>query len=142
ANKELAPAYTLTLDLGGRVKRTYKVSRENALLFDNRFVVPDSLLQTGTQPLTISKQGQGACYYNVTTRFFSQEESIPASGNGIYVTRRYYRLVPGTASGAPVQPPVDIFRQNPFLAGQYELLDEMGTDVEADDTDAGPRYER
>ena len=141
-NKELAPAYTLTLDLGGRVSRTYKVSRANALLFDNRFVVPDSLMQTGAQPLTISKQGTGACYYTVYTRFFSQEEKIPASGNGIYVTRRYFRLLPGTASGTPEPAAIDINRTNPFLAGQYELLAELGTDAESDDSDAGPRYER
>ena len=99
-------------------------------------------METGAQTLSITKQGTGACYYNVYSRFFSQEETIPASGNGIYVTRRYFRLLPGTASGTPVQPPIDIYRQNPFLAGRYELLNETGTDVDTDDTDAGPRYER
>jgi alpha-2-macroglobulin len=142
ANHELAPDYTLTLDLGGRIKRSYHVGRENALLFDNRFVVPDALLETGTHPLTISKEGVGACYYNVTTRYFSQEESIPASGNGIHVARRYFRLLPETASGAPQPETFDLDRPNPFLTGRYDLLAELGTDEGTVDTDAGPRYER
>ncbi|HLJ54821.1 MAG TPA: MG2 domain-containing protein [Chthonomonadaceae bacterium] len=139
---ELSPDYTLTVDLGGRVRRTYHISRENALLFDNRFVVPDAFLQTGEQPLTITKRGQGACYYTVYTRFFSQEESIPASGNGIFVTRRYYRLTPGTASGAAPPPKIDTNRQNPFLAGRYDLLAELGAEEAPVDTEAGPTYER
>jgi uncharacterized protein YfaS (alpha-2-macroglobulin family) len=142
ATRELAPDYTLTLDLGGRVRRSYHVTRDNALLFDNRFVVPDGLLRTGADTLAIAKQGSGACYYSVTARFFSQEESIPASGNGIFVTRRYFRLLPETAAGAPVAAPVDIDRPNPFLAGRYDLLAEMGTETEEQDTDSGPRYER
>ncbi len=142
ANRELSPNYDLTLDLGGRIKRSYHVTPQNALLFDNRFVVPDSLLETGSQAVTISKQGSGTCYYNVYTRYFSQEEPIPASGNGIYVTRKYFRLLAGTASGAPVPTDVDFNRSNPFIAGHYDLLTELGSDVDEGDTDAGPRYQR
>ena len=45
ATKELAPDYTLTVDLGGRVSRVYTVNHDNALFFDNQFVVPDELLR-------------------------------------------------------------------------------------------------
>ena len=81
--KELAPDYTLTVSMGDKIKRTYRVNHANALFFDNTFVVPDTLLQTGAQTLTITRQGTGTCYYTATTRTFSQEEPIPAAGNEI-----------------------------------------------------------
>ncbi len=141
-NRELAPDYTLTFDLGGKLKRSYHVTSDNALLFDNRFVIPDSLLLTGTQTVNISKRGAGACYYSVTSRYFSQEDSIPAAGNGIYVTRRYYRLLPETVSGMAENAEVDVRRPNPFLTGNYEALAELGTEEGSSDTDSGPQFER
>jgi uncharacterized protein YfaS (alpha-2-macroglobulin family) len=141
-NKELAPDYTLTVDLGGRVQRRYKVTRANALFFDNRFVVPDSLLQTGAQPLTLTKSGAGTCYYTAYTRTFSQEEPIRATGGEIAVTRRYFRLLPDTASGPPAPTPLDTERPNPFLTGQYELLTSGGEAAGYEDNSDGPRYQR
>ena len=35
------------------MRRAYTITRENALFFDNSFVVPDELLETGQQPLTM-----------------------------------------------------------------------------------------
>ena len=160
-HKEMSPDYTLTLDLGGRVRRTYHVTPANALFFDNRFVVPDGLLQTGEQTLTLTKQGTGACYYAVTTRTFSEEEPIKATGNEIQVKRRYFRLVPGTASGMEetrrqgdketrrqetvsslsfLHSPSSI--ENPFLTGRYELVEQGEEQVIGEDTEQGPTYAR
>ena len=100
AHQELTPKYTLTVDLGGAVRRVYHVTKENALFFDNTFIVPDKLLQTGDQTLTITKAGTGACYFSATTQTFSLEEPIKATSNEIAVTRRYFRLIPLIASGA------------------------------------------
>jgi uncharacterized protein YfaS (alpha-2-macroglobulin family) len=141
-NKELSAAYTLTVDLGGRVRRTYAVSRENALFFDGQFVVPDELLRTGEQTLTLTKQGQGALYWSAFTRTFSLEERIKGTGNEISVTRRYFRLLPGTASGRPEYVALDARRPNPFLTGKYELLDAGGEWAGYAETEGGPRYER
>jgi hypothetical protein len=141
-NKELAPEYTLTADLGGKLRRSYTVTRENALFFDNQFVVPDELLQTGKQTLTLAKDGPGALYYAAYTRYFSLEEPIKATGNEIFVRRRYFRLRPGTASGAPQSQPLDVSRPNPFLTRNYELLTVGGEWVAAGPTEGGPRYER
>jgi uncharacterized protein YfaS (alpha-2-macroglobulin family)/tetratricopeptide (TPR) repeat protein len=142
ANKELAPDYTLTVDLGGRVKRAYQVNRENALFFDNQFIVPDELLETGAQTLTFTKEGPGTLYYTAHTEYFSLEEPIKATGHEIFVKRRYFRLVPGTATGAPQGVRVAEDRPNPFLTGQYELLDAGGEWFGWQDTSDGPRYER
>jgi uncharacterized protein YfaS (alpha-2-macroglobulin family) len=141
-NRELAPDYTLTVDLGGRIRRTYTVTHANALDFDNRFVVPDALLQTGTQTLTITRQGRGTCYYTATTRCFSQEESLVATSNEIAVHRRYFRLLPGTASGVPQPKLLDAKRPNPFLTGRYELLTVGGEWNDTEDMSSGPRYQR
>ena len=59
STRELDADYTLTVDLGGRVRRVYTVNHDNALFFDNEFVVPDELLRTGDQTLTITKRGKG-----------------------------------------------------------------------------------
>jgi alpha-2-macroglobulin len=142
ANKELAPEYTLTVNLADRVKRTYTVSRENALFFDNQFVVPDELLETGKQALTLTKDGAGTLYYSAYTRYFSLEEPLKATGNEIFVRRQYFRLLPGTAAGQPEVVPLDPQRPNPFLTGKYELLTAGGEWTGYQETAGGPRYGR
>ncbi len=144
ANNELSPDYTLTVDFGGRIRRAYHVTRENALLFDNRFIVPDELLRTGKQTLSIAKSGHGMLYFSAYTRYFSREEPIPAAGNEISVRRKYFRLVPNTARGRsasdlPQTEPGE--RPNPFLTGRYELLDLDDASIWVD-TSNGPAYDR
>ena len=141
-NKELSPDYKLTVDLGGRVKREFAVSKENALFFDNQFVVPDELLETGTQTLSVTKDGPGTLYYTAYTKYFSLEEPIRATSNEISVRRRYYRIIPGTASGTPEPIALDPERPNPFLTGKYELLTAGGEWVMPRRTADGPRYDR
>jgi uncharacterized protein YfaS (alpha-2-macroglobulin family) len=157
-SKELAPEYSLTVDLGGQVRRSYTVTQANALFFDNQFIVPDELLRTGSQTLTLTKDGPGALYYAAYTRYFSLEEPIRATGNEIAVSRRYFRLLPGTATGAESPSPAQrrrppwpglpeegiepVERPNPFLTRQYALLDQEPALVAAAPTDEGPRYER
>ena len=162
-HKELNPDYTLTADLGGRIRRVYHITHENALFGDNTFVVPDALLRTGDQTLTLTRQGAGTCYYAATTSTFSQEEPIRATGSEIHVTRRYFRLIANTvqgtegqgtgnmsASGRPEQGTESSVSAvsslssvvNPFLTGRYELLEQGGETVNGEDTVQGPRYER
>ena len=140
--KELSADYTLKVALGDQISRTYRVTPQNALLFDNRFVIPDAALESGKQTLTITKTGKGACYFSSTTRFFSQEEGIPAGGNEIFVERKYFKLLAGTASGEPEDVELDLFRENPFLSGKLNLLDSGETIAGEQDIDAGPRYDR
>jgi len=142
ASKELAPDYRLTVALSDRVRRTYTVNAGNALFFDNQFVVPDELLTTGAQSLTLTKDGPGALYYTAYTRYFSLEEPIQGTGNEVFVRRRYFRVVPGSASGEAAYKPVDEKRPNPFLTGRYELLAEGGEWAGYRDPRQGPRFER
>jgi uncharacterized protein YfaS (alpha-2-macroglobulin family)/TolA-binding protein len=94
ATRELAPEYTVTVDLEGRVRRQFTVTAENALLFDNRFVVPDELLTDGAQRITIKKEGPGNLYYSAFLKTFSLEENIAAVGHEIGVRRKHFKLIP------------------------------------------------
>ncbi len=91
-NRELDVDYTLTVKLGDRVARTYRVNAQNALYFDNRFIVGDLLLADGNNTLTIEKKGRGNLYWSAASEYFSLEEPIKASGNEIAVKRRYFKL--------------------------------------------------
>jgi uncharacterized protein YfaS (alpha-2-macroglobulin family) len=107
ANRELAPDYTITVAVGDQFKRDFKVTAENALLFDNRLVVPAPALGSGPQAITVTRSGQGNLYYQAFLRYFSLEEGIQATGNEIRVRRRYFRLEkPAAATKLPKDAPV------------------------------------
>ena len=82
ANHELDPDYTVTVALGDKVSRSFKINRENALLGDNAFLVPDSLLTDGPQTVTITKTGNGRCYFASSLQYFTTEEQIKGVGDG------------------------------------------------------------
>jgi len=90
--RELAPDYTLTVDVGGRQKKSFRVNAENALTFDNRLVIPAAALGSGTQEITVTREGEGNVYFTAAVRYFTLEEGVKAAGNEIRVRRRYYRL--------------------------------------------------
>ncbi len=100
ANNELAPDYKVTVALGDKISRTYTVTRDNALLFDNQFVVPDALLTDGPQTVTLTKSGTGRLYYSSALQYFTTEENITASGTELKVQRRYFKLTPKTKLAA------------------------------------------
>ncbi len=91
-NKELDVDYTLSVRLNNKMARTYRVTSENALYFDNRFITGDLFLENGANTLTIEKRGKGNLYWSAATEYFSLEEPIKASGNEIAVQRRYFKL--------------------------------------------------
>ncbi len=111
ANNELAPNYTVTVALGEKIRRTYTVNRENALLFDNRFLVPASLLRGGPETVTITKQGAGRLYFSSALQYFTTEERIKGVGSELQVQRRYFRLTPKTA------------QQKDWAGGTFNTLD-------------------
>jgi uncharacterized protein YfaS (alpha-2-macroglobulin family)/tetratricopeptide (TPR) repeat protein len=134
AHRELDPEYTVTVELAPpnaqtptqpRIRRQFTITRENALFFDNQFVLPDELLRTGHQTLTITRDGAGTLYWTATTRYFSLEEPLRATASQIAVRRRYFRLLPAAqlpTPGTRRPPSAGTRTPNPFLTGQYELL--------------------
>ena len=117
ANNELAPDYTVKVSLGDKIARTYTITRDNALLFDNRFLVPDSLLTDPTQTVTITKQGAGRLYYSTALQYFTTEENIAGSGTELKVQRRYFALTPKTKSVAD------------YEGGTFNVLDYTRTEL-------------
>ncbi len=139
--KELAPNYTVTLDYAGRARKSYRVTPDNALFFDEVFIIPDETVGAGAASLTITRQGEGTLYYSVESRWFSAEEPIVGGGNRIAVQRRYYRLAPEPIQDAQRPRAADGSEPNPLITGDYARLDEPD-DLAADYGYAGPRYRR
>ena len=96
AQQELAPDYTVTVNVDGKVKRDYHITKENALLFDNRFLIGDEILGDGAQSLHITMQGKGALYYSSYLSYFDLQEPIKGAANAIGVDRTYYKITPVT----------------------------------------------
>jgi len=99
-SSELAPDYTVKVALGDKISRTYTVNRDNALLFDNQFLVPDALLADGPQTVSVTKTGAGRLYYSTAIQYVTTEENIAGVGTELKLKRRYYRLTPKTKSVA------------------------------------------
>ncbi|HEX9995866.1 MAG TPA: MG2 domain-containing protein [Abditibacterium sp.] len=91
-NRGLDVDYTLKVGLNGKVARTYRVNKDNALFFDNRFIAGDLFLENGANALTIEKTGKGKLYWNAYSEYFSLEEPIKASGNELEVERKFFKL--------------------------------------------------
>jgi len=68
------------------------VDAENALLFDNRLVIPASGLGHGAQSISLTREGRGNLYYTAYLRYFTLEEGIQSAGKDLRVRRRYFRL--------------------------------------------------
>ena len=90
--RELDVDYTIRVKLNDKIARSYRVTAQNALYFDNRFIAGDLFLNDGANTLTIEKQGRGNVYWSAYNEYFSLEEPIKASGNEIAVKRRYFKL--------------------------------------------------
>ena len=111
ANNELAPDYTVKVALGDKVSRTFTVNRDNALLFDNQFLVPDALLADGRQTISVTKTGAGRLYYSTAVQYVTTEENITHVGTEMKIQRRYYRLTPKAKSVAD------------YAGGAFNVLD-------------------
>jgi hypothetical protein len=69
------------------VARTYQVNSENALYFDNRFIVGDLFLQDGNNASPSPKRARQP-HWSAASEYFSLEEPIKASGIEIAVASR------------------------------------------------------
>jgi hypothetical protein len=118
ANHELDTDQTVTISLGDRVSRTYHITRDNALLFDNQFVVPGALIPNGDSAVAIKRTGTGSLYYSSALQYVSTEERISGAGAEIKVQRRYFLLTPKTG-----------VRQDWAGGAKYNVLDYTRTEI-------------
>ncbi|HEX8551621.1 MAG TPA: MG2 domain-containing protein [Abditibacteriaceae bacterium] len=96
-NRELDVDLNATVTLSGAPfkkaqRRSFRITRANALTFDNRFIVSDKDLDAGNFAVTVETRGRGRLYWSLAREYFSLEEPIAAGGSGIAIARRYIKL--------------------------------------------------
>ncbi len=93
-HRELDVDMNVQVSLNGKLARTYHVTADNALWFDNRFRAGDLFLESGAakNTLTITKTGRGKLYFSAYEDSFSREDPIKGSGNELSVGRTFYKL--------------------------------------------------
>ncbi len=137
-NHELDVDYTVRVSLNGKLARTYRVNRDNALFFDNRFITGDLFLQDGANTLSIEKKGRGNVYWSAYSEYFSLENPIKASGSGLAIQRRFFKLTPKPLAASANTPGVLVPAgdQNPGEYTRAEIEDgaqlQSGQEVEVE----------
>jgi uncharacterized protein YfaS (alpha-2-macroglobulin family) len=96
ASGEAAPDYSLTVSVDGRPMKEIKLTKENFFTFDNQLFLHGLQLKPGPHQVTLTKNGRGALYYSAYLTYFTKEEAVKGAGNEIFITREYFKLVPGT----------------------------------------------
>ena len=93
-HRELDVDMTVNVNLNGKLARSYRVTADNALWFDNRFRAGDLFLESGDKAntLSISTKGRGKLYFSAYEDSFSREDPIKGSGNELEVGRTFYKL--------------------------------------------------
>ncbi|MBI3272689.1 MAG: hypothetical protein HYZ53_27120, partial [Planctomycetes bacterium] len=94
ARRELEPDFTATVAYEGIAKKVARVRKDNLFAFDGELSVVGDAVQDGRRRVTIRREGTGSLYWSVELRYFTQEEDVQGSSNGVSVTRAYARLVP------------------------------------------------
>ena len=92
---ELEGEVEYELRVNGTFIAARTVTPEDVLNAPSQFIVDPDLIRNGSNEIQILKRpDQSSLYFSVQAQFFSLEEPVSASGNEIFVRRRYYRLVP------------------------------------------------
>ena len=92
---ELEAEVEYQLSVNGTLVASRRITPEDTLSAPSRFTIDPALIRNGTNQIRILKtSGQAPLYFAVQAQFFSLEEPVTASGNEIFVDRRYYKLVP------------------------------------------------
>ncbi len=92
---ELEAEVEYQLSVNGTLVASRRITPEDTLSAPSRFTIDPALIRNGANQIRILKtSGQAPLYFAVQAQFFSLEEPVTASGNEIFVDRRYYKLVP------------------------------------------------
>lgn len=87
------PSYTASVEVNGQTVRTLSFGPDDVLKPEVDIKVPASLLRTGANRVTVSKNGAGPLYYTAMLRWFSGQEDIPQRSGPVSIRRTYHRLV-------------------------------------------------
>jgi hypothetical protein len=113
---ETEPDLTIEATLGG-VARTFRVTAETALAFDDTLVIGDAELGAGRRKLSLRVRGRGAAYFSASLRYFTREEDIRGAGTSLRLRREYFRRLPRVVEEAGARRLVHDLEPLPSLAG-------------------------
>jgi uncharacterized protein YfaS (alpha-2-macroglobulin family) len=88
----LNPEYTAKLKIGARTVKEWKITKKDIFDYGKTFVLNDPDIPEGKFDVNIEKDGAGELYYGVSLKYFTKEENIKGLGNGISITRNYYKV--------------------------------------------------
>ncbi|MFQ5653219.1 MAG: alpha-2-macroglobulin [Planctomycetota bacterium] len=89
---ELNPDLHARVFLDGEAIGELSIRREDVFARRHRIRVGAEVLEAGEHVLQVQRSGRGNLYWNAGFTFYSQEDPIPASGNRMAITRRYFKL--------------------------------------------------
>ncbi len=90
---ETAPDLSIQATIAG-VSRSFRITPETALAFDDTLVIGDGDLGAGRKALRLRVSGRGAAYFSASLRYFSREEDIRGAGTTLRLRREYFRRLP------------------------------------------------
>ncbi|MBE7560470.1 hypothetical protein HS125_16625 [bacterium] len=91
---EQKSAGTLTLSRAGRVMDTWRIEAETRVRPRELTLAEGEWLAAGNNRYELAWDGGGEVYAFAYLTFFTKEEDITAAGNEVFVSRKYYRVVP------------------------------------------------
>ncbi|MBC7082709.1 MAG: VanW family protein [Firmicutes bacterium] len=98
---EVAPNYTAAVGINGKDVGKLRFTRKDVFEKEAEVIVDARDLVRGRNELTISKDGgKGRLYYTFSCEYYTAAESVAPEGQGITVTRGYYRRAAARPAGA------------------------------------------
>ena len=92
---ELQSQVEYEVRVNGRLVAERTVTPQDILNAPSQFIIDPELIHNGSNEIQIVKTSdQSPLYFSVQAQYFSLEEPLTASGNEIFVSRQYYKLVP------------------------------------------------
>jgi len=89
---EMNPEYTAKIKVGGETLKEWKITRKDIFDYGKTLVLNDPKIPEGKFDASIEKDGAGELYYGASLKYFTKEEDINGIGNGISITRSYFKV--------------------------------------------------
>ncbi len=91
---ELGSDLEYELVVNGQSVASKAVGRDGMIATAGFYPIDNSLIRDGVNEVRlVRKSGEGPMYLSAEVQFFSLEEPIAAAGNGLFVSRQYFKLV-------------------------------------------------
>lgn len=90
---ELSADMRVGVTIDERIRRSFRVTPDNALTFDARLLIAPENLGPGEHRVRLDREGSGNLYYGVYLDYFTRQDPIPPAGNEVHIRRSYHRLV-------------------------------------------------